>query len=45
MGSVGFSIGLLSGGRARDRRPDRVAEVFPELEALLKVHIKSGQTG
>jgi hypothetical protein len=42
---VGFSIGLMSGGRTRGRRPDRMAEAYPELQALLKVHIKSRKTG
>jgi hypothetical protein len=35
--SVGFSIGLMSGGRTRGRRPDRMAEIFPELQTLLKL--------
>ena len=43
--AVGFSIGLMSGGRTRGRRPDRMAEAYPELQALLKVHIKSHKTG
>jgi len=43
--AVGFSIGLMSGGRTRGRRPDRMAEVYPELQALLKLHIKSRKTG
>ena len=33
--SVGFSIGLMSGGRTRGRRPDRIAEAYPELQALV----------
>ena len=33
--AVGFSIGLMSGGRTRSRRPDRMGEVYPELQALL----------
>ena len=37
---VGFSIGLMSGGRTRGRRPDRMAEVFPELQTLLKHRFK-----
>jgi hypothetical protein len=41
---VGFSIGLMSGGRTRGRRPDRMAEAYPELQELLKVHIGSGKT-
>ncbi len=39
---VGFSIGLMSGGRRRGRRPDRMAEVFPELQTLLKHRFNSG---
>ena len=35
--SVGFSIGLMSGGRTRGRRPDRMGEAYPELQALVKV--------
>ena len=38
--AVGFSIGLMSGGRSRGRRPDRMAEAYPELQALLKAHVK-----
>ena len=34
--AVGFSIGLMSGGRTRGRRPDRMAEAYPELNAILK---------
>ena len=33
--AVGFSIGLMSGGRTRGRRPDRMGEAYPELQALL----------
>ena len=35
--AVGFSIGLMSGGRTRGRRSDRMAEVYPELQALLEL--------
>ena len=35
--AVGFSIGLMSGGRTPGRRPDRMAESYPELQALLKL--------
>ena len=35
--AVGFSIGLMSGGRTRGRRPDRMAESYPELQALLEL--------
>ena len=34
--AVGLSIGLMSGGRTRGRRPDRMAEAYPELQTLLK---------
>ena len=43
--AVGFSIGLMSGGRTRGRRPDRMAEAYPELQELLKVHEKSSKSG
>lgn len=42
---IGFSIGLMSGGRTRGRRPDRMAEAYPELRALLKIYIKGGKPG
>ena len=34
--AVGFSIGLIIGGRTRGRRPDRMNEAFPELQAMFK---------
>ena len=34
--AVGFSIGLMTGGRTRGRRPDRMVEAYPEFQALLK---------
>lgn len=43
--AVGFSIGLMSGGRTRGRRPDRMAEAYPEIQELLKAHTKTGKTG
>ena len=43
--AVGFSIGLMSGGRTRGVKPNRMAGAYPELQALLKVHIKTGKTG
>jgi hypothetical protein len=42
---VGFSIGLMSGSRTRGRRPDRMADALPELQALVNVYVKSGKTG
>ena len=32
--TVGFSLGLMEGNRTRGRRPDRIAEAYPELQAL-----------
>ena len=43
--AVGFSIGLMSGGRTLGRLPDRMAEAYPELQGLLKAHVKGGKTG
>ena len=43
--AVGFSIGLMSGGRTRGRRPDRMAEAYPELQALLKSYVKGSKSG
>ncbi len=43
--AVGFSIGLMAGGRTRGRRPDRMAEVYPELQTLAKAYAKSSKTG
>jgi hypothetical protein len=34
--AVGFSIGLMSGGRTRGRRPDRMAKAYPELQAMFQ---------
>lgn len=34
--SVGFAIGLMSGGRTRGRRPDRMSEVFPEIKVQVQ---------
>jgi hypothetical protein len=42
--AVGFSIGLMSGGRTRGRRPDRMAEAYPELQALLKGCVESTES-
>jgi hypothetical protein len=32
--TVGFGLGLMEGNRTRGRRPDRIAEAYPELQAL-----------
>ena len=34
--AVGFSIGLMSGSKTRGRRPDRMVEVFPELQVQVQ---------
>lgn len=33
--AVGFSIGLMSGGRTRGVKPNRMAEAYPELQSFL----------
>ncbi len=40
--AVGFSVGLMTGGRTRGVKPNRMAEAYPELQALLKEHFKGG---
>jgi hypothetical protein len=35
----------MSGGRTRGVKPNRMTEAYPELQALLKVHIKNSKTG
>ena len=42
--AVGFSIGLMSGGRTRGRPPDRMAEAYPELQVILKAFVKGGKS-
>jgi hypothetical protein len=39
--AVGFSIGLMSGGRTRGRRPDQMAGAYPELQDLVKFKLKT----
>jgi hypothetical protein len=34
--SIGFAIGLLNGTRTRGRRPDRMGEAYPELQAMFQ---------
>jgi hypothetical protein len=34
--AVGFGLGLMIGGRTRGRRPDRMGEVYPELQAMFQ---------
>ena len=41
---VGFALGLMSGGRSRGRRPNRMAEAYPDLRALIKIHLEKNIT-
>jgi hypothetical protein len=41
--SIGFAIGLLKGTKTRGRRPNRMAEAYPELQAAVKHQIKLGK--
>ena len=34
--ALGFSIGLMTGGRTRGRRPDRMVEAYPELQVMFQ---------
>jgi len=34
--TVGFALGLMNGTRTRGRRPDRMSEAYPELQALFQ---------
>lgn len=34
--SVGFALRMMTGTRTRGRRPDRMGEVYPELQALFQ---------
>ena len=34
--AIGFAIGLLKGTKTRGRRPDRMGEVYPELQAMFQ---------
>ena len=34
--SIGFAIGLLRGTKTRGRRPDRMAEAYPELQTMFQ---------
>ena len=43
--AVGHKLGFMNGIRTRGRKPDRIAEAYPEIQALLKVCVKGGKTG
>ena len=32
--TVGFGLGMMCGPRTRGRKPDRIAEAYPELQTL-----------
>ncbi len=32
--NIGFVFGFMTGNRTRGRRPDRMGEVYPELQAI-----------
>jgi hypothetical protein len=34
--SVGFALGMMTGNRTRGRRPDRISEAYPELQAIFQ---------
>ncbi len=38
--AVGHKLGFMNGTRTRGRKPDRMAEVHPELQALVKAQVK-----
>lgn len=37
MESVGFRLGIMKGSRSRGRRPDRMGEVYPELQTMYQM--------
>ena len=41
--AVGFSIGLMSGGRTRGRRPDQMAGAYSELQKMVRNLQKKAQ--
>jgi len=43
--SVGFTLKLLSGTRTRGRKPNRIAEAYPELQESLKRLMRSKKLG
>jgi len=43
--AVGHALGFMNGTRTRGRKPERMTEAYPELQALPKVYVKGGKTG
>jgi len=42
--AVGHTLGFMNGIRTRGRKPDLMDKAYPELQALLKVHVKNSKT-
>ena len=42
---VGHQLGFMNGNRTRGRKPDRMAEAYPELQALIKVYVYRAKSG
>ena len=43
--AVGHNLGFMNGTKTRGRKPDRIAEAYPELQDLIKVHFQIMKTG
>ena len=43
--AVGHKLGYVNGNRTRGRKPDRMAEAYPELQALIKVYVYRAKSG
>ena len=41
---VGHKMGFMSGTRTRGRKPTRMAEAYPELQAIRRENVCSGNT-
>ena len=41
---IGFALGLMSGDRSRGVKPHRMADAYPELQALLKAQFKGAKS-
>ena len=37
--SVGYALGMMTGNRTRGRRPDRMSEAYPELQAIFQKRV------
>ena len=43
--TVGHKLGFMNGTRTRGRRPDRMGEAYPELQAPIKVYVYRATSG